>query len=137
MEPLHHEQSKEVKPQAEEIHVAGVIVPPKPSPPESDECCMSGCVNCVYTLYADDLLAYNESLANALTALRTSGTPQSSWPADIRAFAEKGRAVGDDSAAAFGSSRRDVVDEAEKMTREEIMRDVLEDVDPALRAFLE
>lgn len=36
MEPLHHEQSKEVKPQAEEIHVAGVIVPPKPSPPESD-----------------------------------------------------------------------------------------------------
>jgi hypothetical protein len=45
--------------------------------------------------------------------------------------------VGDDSAAAFGSSRREVVDKAEKVTREEIMRDVLEDVDPALRAFLE
>ncbi|KAJ9116473.1 hypothetical protein QFC22_004915 [Naganishia vaughanmartiniae] len=93
--------------------------------------------NCVYTAYADDLLAYNESLADALTALCTSGTPQSTWPAEIRAFAEKGRAVGDDSAAAFGTPRRQLGGEAEKVTREEIMRDVLEDVDPALRAFLE
>ncbi|KAJ9099296.1 hypothetical protein QFC21_004177 [Naganishia friedmannii] len=113
MQPLHHEQPKEVRPRAEEIH------------------------NCVYTLYADDLLAFNESLANALTALRTSGTPPSTWPAEICAFAEKGRAAGDDSAAAFGSPRRAPGEQAEMVTREEIMRDVLEDVDPALRAFLE
>lgn len=101
--------------------------------------------NCVYTLYADDLLAYNESLSTALSALRSSGTPPSTWPEEIRAFAEKGKVKGGD-AAAFGGRRTnrsgvgadgDGNGEGGKVTREEIMRDVLVDVDPALRAFLE
>jgi hypothetical protein len=36
MQPLHQEEPKKVKPRAEELRVAGVVVPPKPSPPESD-----------------------------------------------------------------------------------------------------
>lgn len=33
--------------------IAGVWVPPRPSEP--DNCCMSGCVNCVWDLYRDEL----------------------------------------------------------------------------------
>ncbi|GHJ90279.1 hypothetical protein NliqN6_6681 [Naganishia liquefaciens] len=133
MQPLHPEPVKGVKPRSEEIRVAGVVIPPKPHPPGSDECCMSGCVNCVYTLYADDLLAYNESISHALSALRAFNIPKTEWPTEVRAFADKGQ-TGDASAAAFGSKREE---KAGTVTRETIMRDVLEDVDPALRAFLE
>jgi hypothetical protein len=33
--------------------IGGVLVPPKPDEP--DNCCMSGCVNCVWDLYRDDM----------------------------------------------------------------------------------
>ena len=33
--------------------VGGVLVPPRPDEP--DNCCMSGCVNCVWDVYRDDL----------------------------------------------------------------------------------
>ncbi|KIW08104.1 uncharacterized protein PV09_01042 [Verruconis gallopava] len=33
--------------------IAGVLVPPRPQEP--DNCCMSGCVNCVWDVYRDDL----------------------------------------------------------------------------------
>lgn len=33
--------------------VAGVLVPPRPQEP--DNCCMSGCVNCVWDIYREDL----------------------------------------------------------------------------------
>lgn len=33
--------------------IAGVVVPPKPEEP--DNCCMSGCVNCVWDRYRDEM----------------------------------------------------------------------------------
>ncbi|MCJ1476980.1 hypothetical protein MMC13_005650 [Lambiella insularis] len=33
--------------------ISGVLVPPRPQQP--DNCCMSGCVNCVWDLYRDDM----------------------------------------------------------------------------------
>ena len=33
--------------------IAGILVPPRPQEP--DNCCMSGCVNCVWDIYRDDL----------------------------------------------------------------------------------
>ncbi|KAJ9109985.1 hypothetical protein QFC20_003185 [Naganishia adeliensis] len=136
MMPLHQEDVKPVPDKrSKELRVAGVVLPPKPSPPESDECCMSGCVNCVYTVYADDLLAYNESLTNAISALLNSAIPRSEWPEEVVQFYKKGAKR--DDAAAFGSARKSGDEVVEKVTREEIMRDVLVDVDPALRAFLD
>ncbi|PSR79555.1 oxidoreductase-like protein [Coniella lustricola] len=46
---------------AQSTTVAGVLVPPKPQEP--DNCCMSGCVNCVWDLYRDEMEEW--ALANA------------------------------------------------------------------------
>ncbi|MCC5857042.1 MAG: hypothetical protein JJT90_02735 [Ectothiorhodospiraceae bacterium] len=35
-------------------------LPPKPTPPEPDECCGGGCVPCVYDLYEDALERWKE-----------------------------------------------------------------------------
>ena len=54
--------------------VAGVLVPPKPAEP--DNCCMSGCVNCVWDLYRDEMEEWAAKSAEArqkMTAQRTSG----------------------------------------------------------------
>jgi hypothetical protein len=45
------ERKKEIEAASHEV--AGVIVPPKPDEP--DNCCMSGCVNCVWDLYRDEM----------------------------------------------------------------------------------
>lgn len=42
-------------------NIAGVLVPPKPEEP--DNCCMSGCVNCVWDLFRDEMEEW--ALANA------------------------------------------------------------------------
>jgi hypothetical protein len=46
--------------------IAGVTVPPKPEEP--DNCCMSGCVNCVWDLYRDDMEEWAEKSAQARAA---------------------------------------------------------------------
>ena len=45
------------------IDVAGVLVPPKPTEP--DNCCMSGCVNCVWDQYRDELEEWADRSAQA------------------------------------------------------------------------
>lgn len=59
---------------AESQLIAGVRVPPRPVEP--DNCCMSGCVNCVWDLYRDDMeewAAKNAEARAALQAQRQSG----------------------------------------------------------------
>lgn len=48
--------------------IAGVTVPPKPAEP--DNCCMSGCVNCVWELYRDDMEEWAEKSAQARAAMQ-------------------------------------------------------------------
>jgi hypothetical protein len=53
---------------AESTLIAGVLVPPKPAEP--DNCCMSGCVNCVWDLYRDDMEEWAAKAAEARVRLQ-------------------------------------------------------------------
>ena len=55
--------------QAASRNIAGVMVPPRPSEP--DNCCMSGCVNCVWDNYRDELEDWAAKSAEARAALQT------------------------------------------------------------------
>ncbi|KAL6711214.1 hypothetical protein ACN47E_005745 [Coniothyrium glycines] len=48
-------------------NIAGILVPPKPEEP--DNCCMSGCVNCVWDMYRDEMEEWAEKSAQARTAI--------------------------------------------------------------------
>ncbi|KAJ7101302.1 oxidoreductase-like protein [Mycena belliarum] len=58
----------------------GFEIPQRPKPPESDECCMSGCAVCVYDLYDESVTAYNDSIATLRTTLASAGIAEASWP---------------------------------------------------------
>lgn len=45
------------------MNVAGIMVPPRPEEP--DNCCMSGCVNCVWDRYREELEEWAEKSAEA------------------------------------------------------------------------
>ncbi|KAJ4331468.1 hypothetical protein N0V87_009156 [Didymella glomerata] len=53
---------------AASTEVAGIKVPPKPSEP--DNCCMSGCVNCVWDMYRDEMEEWAEQSAKARAAIQ-------------------------------------------------------------------
>lgn len=44
------------------INVRGITVPVRPQPPGPEDCCMSGCVNCVYVQYMDELEEYRREI---------------------------------------------------------------------------
>ncbi|KAF1920818.1 oxidoreductase-like protein [Ampelomyces quisqualis] len=48
--------------------IAGVTVPPKPTEP--DNCCMSGCVNCVWDMFRDDMEEWATKSAQARRAMQ-------------------------------------------------------------------
>ena len=57
------------------VTIAGIVVPPKPDEP--DNCCMSGCVNCVWDRYQDELEDWASKSAQAranILSLRQRGT---------------------------------------------------------------
>jgi hypothetical protein len=53
---------------AASTEVAGIKVPPKPSEP--DNCCMSGCVNCVWDMYRDEMEEWAEQSAKARAVIQ-------------------------------------------------------------------
>jgi hypothetical protein len=58
--------------------INGVPIPPRPSEP--DNCCMSGCVHCVWDDYRDDLEGWASRVQTArakISHAATSNTPQS------------------------------------------------------------
>lgn len=58
--------------------IAGVEVPDRP--PEPDNCCMSGCINCVWELFNEDVKTWNSKRKEAAQKLsKTGGT----WPEDF------------------------------------------------------
>lgn len=57
--------------------IAGISVPEKPGQP--DNCCMSGCVNCVWEIYNDDVRYWKQKRLEA--AKNINGTDEV-WPKD-------------------------------------------------------
>lgn len=53
---------------AQSTLIAGVLVPPKPEEP--DNCCMSGCVNCVWDRFRDEMEEWSLKNNQAQSALR-------------------------------------------------------------------
>lgn len=69
--------------QASSHNIAGIMVPPKPEEP--DNCCMSGCVNCVWDAYRDELEDWADKSAQArerVAAQRASGGATGSMTAE-------------------------------------------------------
>lgn len=63
------DRANEVK--AASTSIAGVLVPPRPAEP--DNCCMGGCVNCVWDVYRDELEEWAEKRAEADRRLAHQG----------------------------------------------------------------
>ncbi|KAH7175400.1 oxidoreductase-like protein [Dactylonectria macrodidyma] len=69
--------------------IAGVLVPPKPDEP--DNCCMSGCVNCVWERFREEMEEWvlkNAQAQKALAATAASvdddgGGSESNWAPDV------------------------------------------------------
>jgi predicted nucleic acid-binding Zn-ribbon protein len=60
------ERRKEIEAASQVI--AGINVPPKPAEP--DNCCMSGCVNCVWDMFRDEMEEWAAKSAQARTAMQ-------------------------------------------------------------------
>ncbi|KAK6525071.1 hypothetical protein TWF281_011950 [Arthrobotrys megalospora] len=78
--------------------IAGVLVPPKPKEP--DNCCMSGCVNCVWDVFREDLEDWAAANARAHRALQLQSEGETLLAASgknspiPRGVINKGREVG-------------------------------------------
>ena len=47
-------------------------LPPRPDPPRPEDCCGSGCVRCIYTIYDDALLDWERQVERILDQARKS-----------------------------------------------------------------
>lgn len=77
--------------------IAGVLVPPRPSEP--DNCCMSGCVNCVWDIYRDELEEWAAKSAEARVrsrALGAEGKEKQRMYREPRVIAEVAMSMDDD-----------------------------------------
>jgi len=43
-----------------------VVLPPRPTPPRPEDCCGSGCVQCIYVIYDEALLAWEREVERIL-----------------------------------------------------------------------
>ncbi|KAJ8111938.1 hypothetical protein OPT61_g5581 [Boeremia exigua] len=66
---------------AASTEVAGIRVPPKPTEP--DNCCMSGCVNCVWDMFRDEMEEWAEQSAKARAAIQAKREGSGSIPSHV------------------------------------------------------
>jgi hypothetical protein len=51
------------------------VLPPRPTPPRPEDCCGSGCVNCIYAIYDDALLAWEREVDRILAGAKKPSAP--------------------------------------------------------------
>ncbi|KAM3461450.1 hypothetical protein NHJ6243_004970 [Beauveria neobassiana] len=77
---------------AQSTTIAGVRVPPRPEEP--DNCCMSGCVNCVWDLYREDMEEWTLASSKARKRLAESAAATAAAAATASAGGATGAGVG-------------------------------------------
>ncbi|KAI0401101.1 oxidoreductase-like protein [Xylaria palmicola] len=108
------------------VVVAGVLVPPRPEEP--DNCCMSGCVNCVWDQYRDELEEWAAASTRAEASLQTgraqgAGVGSSSSAEGTTPAAPAGSM--DDDGSGSETNRR--TEELAKTDRPKIAKDLWDD----------
>jgi hypothetical protein len=104
--------------------VAGIMVPPKPTEP--DNCCMSGCVNCVWDLYRDEMEEWAEKSAQARAAMRAQRLQHEAKASSNAAGSREAASMDDDG----GGSETNWTEETSK-------GDLFADIPVGIRAFME
>ncbi|ODQ66816.1 hypothetical protein NADFUDRAFT_46177 [Nadsonia fulvescens var. elongata DSM 6958] len=122
------------------ITIAGIKVPPRPLEPEN--CCGSGCINCVWELFRDELKEWQTARKDAYKNLLKEGKK---WPADMGPPPVQKRAKRVFAPSPFDKLSKPVTDknspvsksnESEAVEVEE-EEDSWKDVDTSIRAFVE
>lgn len=130
-------RAKEIEAQSRMI--AGVMVPPKPEEP--DNCCMSGCVNCVWDTYGEEVEVWSTRKREARKAMRklgikeeggltAAGTPPAGTSAATSAASPAQKSVSD----AVGESMS--MDDDGVSIGMEVPDDPLADVPVGIREFM-
>lgn len=55
-------------------------LPPKPEPPNPQDCCESGCTRCVYTVYDEELQRWKDAVKQAADTARHAQVEPSCGP---------------------------------------------------------